>query len=125
MLFKNSTIKATAKRILHEIDVVLQEIYQKDPNISIVNVLKSPDFYNRLSVQSWTCKEVGRAGAIIPEPPDHYKDDIFGLLVNVVWNIVRFELSYDPTIGTEKDIKNSSKNCPAVFNPSIMALLFY
>ena len=94
MLFKNSTIKATAKRILNEIDVVLQEIYQKDPNISIVDVLKSADFYNRLSVQSWTCKEVGRAGAIIPEPPEHYKDDIFGLLVNVFWLMVNVFFVY-------------------------------
>ncbi|PXF54261.1 MAG: hypothetical protein C4B58_16095 [Deltaproteobacteria bacterium] len=37
--------------------------------------------------------------------PNEFKENPHNLLFSIIWSMVVFELSYDPTIGTEKDIK--------------------
>ena len=107
---KKGAVKATTKRVLHEVANALEDYSRENPNLpsepdTLYRILQSPDFHHKLIVQSWTGKEMGWAELIIPEPPEEFKDNIYGLFLNIVWNIVRFELSYDPTMGTEKDFR--------------------
>lgn len=102
---KSRAIKSTTGRILRDFTIALNDFVQENPNMLLEQILQNSDFHNRLILQDWTGKEIGGAGSVIPKAPDKFKEDPHALLFNIVWSMVRFELSYDPTIGTEKDIK--------------------
>ncbi len=102
---KSRAIELTTGRILRDFTIALNDFVQENPNMPPEQILQNTDFHNRLILQDWTGKEIGGAGSIIPKVPDKSKEDPYTLLFNIVWSMVRFELSYDPTIGTEKDIK--------------------
>jgi len=102
---KSPAIKSTTVRILRDFTIALNDFVQENPNMLPEQILQNTDFHNRLILQDWTGKEIGGAGSIIPKVPDKSKEDPYTLLFNIVWSMVRFELSYDPTIGTEKDIE--------------------
>lgn len=102
---KNMTIKTNTKRILKELIMVLNNFMQENPNMSLETILQSPDFHNRLIIRDLKGKEIGRAGNIIQEFPANLQKNLFTLLSHVVWSILRYELKYDPTIGTEKDVR--------------------
>ena len=104
-LGKSRAIKAITVRILREFTIALNDFVQENPNMPLEQILQDSDFHNRLILQDWKGKEIGGAGSIIPKEPYKSKEDPYTLLFNIVWSMVRFELSYDPTIGTEKDIK--------------------
>ena len=102
---KNMTIKTNTKRILKELNMALNNFMQENPNMSLETILQSPDFHNRLIIRDLKGKEIGRAGHIIREFPTNLQKNPFTLLSNVVWSILRYELKYDPTIGTEEDVR--------------------
>lgn len=102
---KSPTLKATTVRILRDFTFTLDAFAQENPDMPPEQIFQNKDFHDRLILQDWRGREIGGAGSIIPKVPDEYKDDPYILLFNIVWNMVRFELSYDPTIGTEKDLE--------------------
>ena len=102
---KSRAIELTTGRILRDFTIALNDFAQEHPNMPFEQILQDTDFHNRLILQDRKGKEIGGAGSIIPKVPDKSKEDPYTLLFNIVWSMVRFELSYDPTIGTEKDIK--------------------
>jgi hypothetical protein len=104
MFLKNRTIKATAQRILKEIIIALNEFDQENPYMPIETALQSPEFLNKLAVRGLRGKKICTAGEIVQEIPDNIDKNGFYLIVNIVWNIVKYELSYDPTIGTTEDV---------------------
>ena len=102
---KSPAIKSTTVRILRDFTIALNDFVQENPNIPPEQILQNTNFHNKLILQDWIGKEIGGAGSIIPKVPDESKEDPYTLLFNIVWSMIRFELSYDPTIGTEKDIE--------------------
>lgn len=101
---KSQTIKVTTVRILRDFTIVLNDFVRENPSMTLEQILQNSNFHNRLILQDWKGKEIGGAGSIISKIPDKFDEDLYSLLFNIVWSMVRFELSYDPTIGTEKDM---------------------
>ena len=56
---KKGAVKATTKRVLHEVANALEEYSRENPNDTLYRILQSPDFHHKLIVQSWTGKEMG------------------------------------------------------------------
>lgn len=102
---KSLSITSTTKRILRDFTIALNAFIQKNPNMPLEQVLQDADFHNKLILQDWTGKKIGGAAPIIPNISDEYKRDIYALLTNIVWSMICVELSYDPTIGTKKDME--------------------
>jgi hypothetical protein len=104
MLLKNTTIKSTAKRVLKEIIIAINEFRQEYPNMPIETTLQSPIFLNKLAVRGLGGEKICTAAEIVQEIPNSIEKNSFNLTGNIVWNIVKYELSYDPTIGTNEDV---------------------
>ena len=102
---KSSAIKVTTARILRDFTIALYNFIQENPNMPPEQILQDPDFLNRLILIDWKGRKFGGVGSIIPEMPDELKENPHNLMFRIIWSMVVFELSYDPTIGTEKDIK--------------------
>jgi hypothetical protein len=104
MFLKNTTIKSTTKRVLNELIVALNEYSKECPNISLATALQSHKFLDKLAVRGVGSGKIYTAAEIVQEIPSTIEKTTFNLTVNIVWNIVRYELSYDPTIGTNEDV---------------------
>jgi hypothetical protein len=104
MSLKDTSIRSTAKRVLKEIMIAFNEFGQEYPNMPIVTVLQSPIFLKKLAVRGLGGKKIYTAAEIVQEIPSTIEKTPFNLTCNIVWNIVRYELSYDPTIGTNEDV---------------------
>ena len=104
MLFKKTTIKSTTKRVLNELVVALNEYSKECPSIPLTTALQSQKFLNKLAVRGVGGGKIYTAAEIVQEIPSTIEKTTFNLTVNIVWNIVRYELSYDPTIGTNEDV---------------------
>ena len=107
MLLKSTTIKSTTKRVLKELFIALDKFMEENPSMSTYTILNNLEFHNRLTIRNLRGKAICPAGIVIGELPDDSGNDAYTLLCLIVWRIVRFELSYDPTMGTEKDLKTT------------------
>jgi hypothetical protein len=103
MFLKDTSIRSTAKRVLTEIMIAFNEFGQEYPDMPIVTVLQSPIFLKKLAVRGLGGNKIYTAAEIVQEIPGTIEKTPFSLTCNIVWNIVRYELSYDPTIGTNED----------------------
>src|SRR3989339_621897 len=107
MLLKNITIKSTAKRVLKEIIIAVNEFRQEYPNMPIETILQSKKFLNKLAIRGLGSEKICTAVEIVQEIPNNIDKSSFNLTFNIVWNIVKYELNYDPTIGTNEDVETT------------------
>jgi len=84
--------------------IAFDEFRQEYPNMPFVTVLQSPIFLRKLAVRGLAGNKTCTAAEIVQNIPDNVEKNSFNLTCNIVWNIVRYELSYDPTIGTNEDV---------------------
>lgn len=101
---KKRTIRNTTTRVLKELFEALEEFILRYPSISIEQILQEPAFHKMLPVRGLLGKTERDARGLVYDTPVELKDNIVVLIFNIVWGIVIYELQYDQSIGTQKDI---------------------
>jgi len=102
---KNLTIKTNTKRIFSDFNNAYMKFFSNNPEVSINEALRNYSFLRTIPVRGLTGGVVTDASIFHEYMTTLPEDENFMLLFQLICSIVYYELQYDITIGSNKDMR--------------------